>query len=161
VLFNHNVTKPRPLARGERLATLFGAVTPSGGTSLRDALASAASATRTYAIVITDGGDRNSELTEEEALRRIAGTKTVVAGIILGSSAPTLTRAAKATGGTLAQATPETLQRELRRLLVDINSRYTLAYQSHGNGAGWRKVAVESRGRGIEIGNPRKEYFAQ
>jgi hypothetical protein len=161
VLFNHNVNRPRAVARGERLARIFGDIPPNGGTSLRDALASASSRERTYAIVISDGGDRNSETSEEEALRRISGTKTVVSSIILGDSSPFLDRVAKTTGGSVVRASRNTLDEQLRRLILDINSRYTLAYQSHGNGGGWRKVAVASRGRDIEIVNPRKEYFAQ
>ncbi|MEA2571598.1 MAG: Ca-activated chloride channel [Acidobacteriota bacterium] len=161
VLFNHNVAKPRAVARGERLARIFGEVLPNGGTSLRDALASAASRERTYAIVISDGGDRNSESSEEESLRRISGTKTVVSSIILGDSSPFLDRVAKTTGGSVVRASRSTLDEQLRRLIVDINSRYTLAYQSHGNGEGWRKVSVIANGRNVEIINPRKEYFAQ
>jgi hypothetical protein len=161
VLFNHNVAKPRAVARGERLAQIFGEVLPNGGTSLRDALASAASRERTYAIVISDGGDRNSESSEEQSLRRISGTKTVVSSIILGDSSPFLERVAKTTGGSVVRASRHTLDDQLRRLILDINSRYTLAYQSHGNGDGWRKVAVAPNARDIEIVNPRKEYFAQ
>jgi hypothetical protein len=161
ILFNHNVAARRSIARGERLAKVFGNVTPSGGTSLRDALASAASRERTYAIVITDGGDRNSVATEEESLRRISGTKTVVSAIVLGRSGAFLDRAAKTTGGDVVTASRDTLDAALRRLLMDINSRYTLAYQSSGHRDGWRKVSVAAAARGIEILNPRKEYFAQ
>jgi hypothetical protein len=59
------------------------------------------------------------------------------------------------------RASRSTLDEQLRRLILDINSRYTLAYQSHGNGEGWRKVSVIANGRNVEIINPRKEYFAQ
>ena len=161
VLFNHNVAKPRPVMRGERLAQLFGDIPPNGGTSLRDALASAASRERTYAIVISDGGDRNSESSEEVSLRRISGSKTVVSSIILGDTSPFLDRVAKTTGGSVVRASRNTLDEQLRRLILDINSRYTLAYQSRGNGSGWRKVAVSESGRDVEVVNPRKEYFAQ
>jgi hypothetical protein len=65
ILFNHNVMQPRPVARGERVEQIFGGIPPSGGTSLRDAVSSVPSHERTYAIVITDGGDRNS-LTSQE-----------------------------------------------------------------------------------------------
>jgi hypothetical protein len=59
VAFNRHVAKARAITRGQQLSTRE--LTPSGGTSLRDALASAASRERTYAIVITDGGDRTSQ----------------------------------------------------------------------------------------------------
>jgi len=157
VLFNHNVTKSRPIRRGERIAS----VATSGGTSLRDALASIATRERTYAIVITDGGDRNSEISEPDALHRISNTKMIVDAIVLGSASNFLRDAARNTGGTLVTADAFTLQRALHALIVDINSRYTLDYQSHGNGAGWRAIVITPQRRGIEIVNARKGYYAR
>jgi Bacterial Ig domain len=153
VLFDHNVMPPRPLVRGER-------VQPSGGTSLRDAVISAPSHDRTYEIVITDGGDRNSITSEDEALRRISGNKLTLHAIVLGGGSRFLDRAAKNTGGMVAHASVSSLQRELHRMILDINSRYTVVYQSHGNPSGWRSIAVEPRRGGIEILNARKGYFA-
>ena len=151
VLFNHNVMK----------GPVTGPVTPSGGTSLRDAVSSIVTSDRTYAIVITDGGDRNSATSEEEALRRISNTKMIVDAIVLGDGSGFLDRAARNTGGTVARASASTLQRELHRMLADINSRYTLVYQSHGNGSGWRSIAIAPRRRGVEVLNARKGYFAE
>ena len=153
VLFNHTVMPPQTLDRRER-------VEPSGGTSLRDAVSSIPSHDRTYAIVMTDGGDRNSLTSEDEALRKISGTKLILDAIVLGSDSRFLDRAAKNTGGAVARASVSTLQRELHRMLLDINSRYTLTYQSHGNPDGWRAISIEPRRRGVEILNARKGYFA-
>ena len=160
VLFNHNVAKARPIARGD---TLAGAdLVPSGGTSLRDALASVASRERTYAIVITDGGDRNSVLTDEAALRKISGTKTVVNAIVLGDShARFLDRAAENTGGSVSSATKESVDAQLARVLADINSRYLVVYQSHGTKRGWRTIDVAAKSRGVDIVSARKGYFAE
>lgn len=152
VLFNHHVAKPRPVDEP-------GDVTPSGGTSLRDALASVASKQRTYAIAITDGGDRNSILADEEALRTISGTKTIVTAIVMGKShTPFLDRAAANTGGSVASATKESVARVLGDVLADINGRYLLVYQSHGTKRGWRTIDVRSR---YEIAGARKGYFAE
>ena len=161
VLFNHNVLPARAVQRGERVESIFGGIPPSGGTSLRDAVSSVASRDRTYAIVITDGGDRNSQTDEDEALRKISGTKIIVGAIVLGDSSRFLERAAKNTGGTIARASASTVQRELHRMILDINSRYTVAYQSHGNPLGWRSISVSALRRGIEILNARKGYFAE
>ena len=161
VLFNHNVSKARAIARGERLTRILGDVTPSGGTSLRDALASIASRERTYAIVITDGGDRNSATSEEQALRAISGTKSVVEAIVLGGRSDFLARAASNTGGSVRSATRETIRDALRAIVADINSRYTAVYQSQGTRAGWRAIEVSARRRGLEIGNTRKGYFSE
>ena len=152
VLFNHHVGKPQPIAASIES-------TPSGGTSLRDALASVASKQRTYAIVITDGGDRNSVLSDEAALRKISGTKTIVNAIVLGDShTKFLDRAAANTGGSVTSATKESVASELRNVLADINSRYLLVYQSQGTKRGWRTIEVSSR---YDIAGARKGYFAE
>ena len=151
VLFNHNVMK----------GPVTGTIAPSGGTSLRDAVSSIVSRERTYAIVITDGGDRNSMTSEEEALRRISNTKTIVDAIVLGNGSSFLEKAARNTGGTVAAVSASTLQRALHRMLVDINSRYTLVYQSHGNAGGWRTIRIDPRKRGVEVVNARKGYWAE
>src|SRR3954466_10353533 len=106
VLFNHNVTKARSIRRGESLPI----VPTSGGTSLRDALASIVTRERTYAIVITDGGDRNSAIPETAALQAISNTKMIVDAIVLGDTSSFLRDAAKNTGGTLVRADAATLQ---------------------------------------------------
>lgn len=157
VLFNHNVARAQPMTRGERLPSIL----PSGGTSLRDALASIVSRERTYAIVITDGGDRNSGMAEQDALRRISNTRMIVDAIVLGDLSPFLRDAARNTGGAIAAADASTLQHALHAMILDINSRYTLAYQSQGNASGWRTIAILPQRRGIDVVNARKGYYAQ
>jgi Bacterial Ig domain len=153
VFFNHQVAKPVAVVSAPSL-------TPSGGTSLRDALASVASKQRTYAIVVTDGGDRNSVLSDEEALRRISGTKTSVHALVLGDShARFLDRAAENTGGRVVRASAGSVGAELKRVLEDINSRYLLVYQSRGTKRGWRTIDVRSSR--VEIVSARKGYFAE
>jgi von Willebrand factor type A domain/Bacterial Ig domain len=162
VLFNHHVAKPRTIIRGDDLLALRDELVPSGGTSLRDALASTASAKRTYAIVITDGGDRNSELSEEEALRRISNTKTIVSAIVLGDShTKFLDRATQNTGGVVVRASRGSVQRELERVLADINSRYLLIYQSTAKQRGWRTIELKPKRSGVTIVSARKGYFAE
>jgi hypothetical protein len=156
VFFNHIVSKPQPIARGSR------DFVPSGGTSLRDAVASIASKERTYAVVITDGGDRNSALTEEQALRRISNTRTVVNAIVLGDSHTRfLDRAASNTGGGVTSASKDNVGRELSRILTDINSRYLVIYQSQGTQRGWRSIELKTRRNGVTIVSARKGYFAE
>lgn len=155
VTFNHHVAKARPVAS-------VGELTPSGGTSLRDAIASVASRQRTYAIAITDGGDRNSELSEEAALRRISTAKTTVHALVLGEThASLLDRAAKNTGGSVTRTSRDRLSRDLGAVMADINSRYLLVYQSSSSKSGWRTIEVKPRTRGVEIVSARKGYFAE
>lgn len=160
VVFNHNVAKARSIAPGRSIGARD--LVPSGGTSLRDALASVASTERTYAIVITDGGDRNSELSDEAALRKISGTKTIVNAIVMGDShARFLDRAAGNTGGSVVSATKSSVSSELAKLLQDINSRYLVIYQSKSTGRGWRSIEVKPRRDGVTVANARKGYFAE
>jgi uncharacterized protein YegL len=158
VLFNHHVAKPQPI-ESVRAMTLL----PSGGgTSLRDALASIDTKKRTYAFVITDGGDRNSQLSDEQALRKISNTRTVVHAIVLGDShAKFLDAAAKNTGGSVVSSSKTEVARSLDRILADVNSRYLVIYQSRGTKRGWRTLELTAKRRGIEIAASRKGYFAE
>lgn len=160
ILFNHNVAQVRAVQRGEKLAAVFGEITPSGGTSLRDALASIPARDRVYAIAVTDGGDRNSELSEEEALRKISGTRIIVDAVVLATRSRFLEKAARNTGGEVVEAGRGEIGRQLRGLILDINSRYLLVYQSHGTRRGWRSIEVKARRGGIAIVNARKGYFS-
>ena len=161
VLFNHNVARVRPIDAAEKMAQVFGDITPSGGTSLYDAVASIVSADRSYAIVLTDGGDRNSELSSDEALRRISNTHLVVYAIVLGERSGFLKTAANNTGGDFVSADRDTIDSALRDTLAEINSRYLLVYQSRGTNRGWRKIEITPRTRGLRVEKARKGYFAQ
>lgn len=160
VFFNHHVERPREIHRGQHLGN--GSATPSGGTSLRDAIASVSGKRRTYAIVITDGGDRNSALSDEEALRRISGTSTVVNAIVTGQShARFLDKAASNTGGSVVHARKEAIADALTSLFADINSRHLVVYQSNATEGGWRRIDVRARRRGVEVVAARKGYFSE
>ncbi len=161
LLFNHNVSKLRAFAANESLVASFGATVPSGGTSLRDAMATLPAFDRTYAIVLTDGGDRNSLTSEEDALRAISGTRVVVDALVLDSASRFLQKAASNTGGSILRADKNTVASQLRALIADINSRYVAVYQSTGGARGWRSVAVTSSRRGVEIVTARKGYYAR
>lgn len=160
ILFNHNVGKPRTIGSGSMATAALRDVVPSGGTSLRDAIASVPTSQRTYTIVITDGGDRNSQLSDEEALRKISGTKSIVAAVVFGPANRFLLRATSNTGGSLVSATRGSVAAKLRGIITDINSRYLLVYQSHGTKGGWRSIEVKPRTRGVEVLAARKGYFA-
>lgn len=158
-LFNHQVMRA---VRLDGTTALPHDLTSSGGTSLRDALASIDTQQRTYAIVITDGGDRTSALSEDEALRRISGTKTIVNALVFGRSHTRfLDRAATNTGGRVVAVTPASVSGRLRDILAGINSRYLIVYQSQGTARGWRSIDVKARRRGIGLGGARKGYFAE
>ena len=148
-LFNHNVA-----------AGPLDDVVPSGGTSLRDAVVAGLSKKRTYAIVITDGGDRNSILTEEEALRKVSGTSTIVAAVVLGRAGSFLRTVTSNTGGVLIDGSRATVANDVARIISDINGRYTVTYQSAATKPGWRTIEVAAR-RGVQVLAARKGYYAE
>jgi Mg-chelatase subunit ChlD len=161
VVFNHNVGRPRPIARGEKTQEIFHDITPSGGTSLRDAVSSIVSPDRTYAIVITDGGDRNSMISESDALQKISGTRVVLDALVFGERSSFLERAAANTGGEEIRVSEPRVESSLRHVIADINSRYTAVYQSHGTARGWRTIHITAARRGVSIVNARSGYFAE
>lgn len=158
-LFNHQISETKVIREGEPLDR---GIVPSGGTSLRDAVASARGRGRTVVIVISDGGDRNSALSIDAALERIATQELSLYALTLGSrDAEFLDRAATQTGGRVVRSSAGDLQHDLGAILDDINSRYTLVYQSSNSAPGWRRIEVGARKRGVSIVNSRRGYFSQ
>lgn len=154
--FNHRVG---PAASIEE----FDLSSASGGTAVRDALASIDAESRTVAIVISDGNDRNSFLSEEEALRTIATDRIAVHAVLLGRGNANgfLRRVAEATGGSMRTSSAAALAGDLQKLLDEIESRWVLSYQSSATGAGWRPIRIESAERGLRVLEARKGYFAR
>lgn len=160
IFFNHQVSAPRGLGAGD--APSRPAPSPSGGTSLRDALASFKPARRTVSIVISDGDDRNSFLGTGDALRRIGRSNVVVYALLLGegNASDFLERASRTSGGSSVRSTRERLARDLERIFSDLNSRYTAVYQSSATSPGWRSIEVRPRNHSTEIVSARSGYYA-
>ena len=163
VLFNHRVERPVKMARGSSVRARFRNVKTSGGTSIRDAVASVAGAGRTTTIVISDGTDRNSFTPAEDALRKVGRANSTVYAVSVGDSGPRsfLDRAASTTGGLHLQSTVSSLSTNLQKILREIESRYVVVYQSSATSRGWRTIEVASVRPGIRIVNARPGYFAE
>ncbi len=128
---------------------------------MRDALVSTVAQERTNTIVLTDGTDRNSEISDEAALRRISGTNSVFFALVFDRASRFLESAAQNTGGEITTVTAGTVRGAMRELLEDINSRYTLTYQSVGKKKGWRALRIASLRSGVRVLKARKGYFAE
>jgi len=163
VLFNHRVERAIRIERGTSVRTRFRSVPTSGGTSIRDAVASITRGGPTTTIVISDGTDRNSLIPAEEALRKIGRANSTVYAVSIGEDGPRtfLDRATGSTGGLHLRATSSSLGETLQRILREIESRYVLVYQSSAKSSGWRTIEVTSLRRGIRIVNARPGYFAE
>ncbi|HUP65779.1 MAG TPA: hypothetical protein VM557_10925 [Thermoanaerobaculia bacterium] len=156
LLFNHRVAASQGLEEAV-------AVEPSGGTALRDALASIRPDSRTIAIVISDGADRNSLVEPEEALTRVAVNHLSVHAIALGRGEGTafLREVSRRTGGSFRTSDAASLDRALAAVLDDIDGRWVIAYQSSSDRNGWREIEVKARSRRMKIENARTGYFAE
>ena len=161
IFFNHNFGQLEDLPRTARASALFHDVEPSGGTSLRDAVVSTVTEERTHTIVLTDGTDRNSEIADEAALRRISGTNSVLFALVFDRASRFLEAASEKTGGDITSVSAANVRDAMRDVLADINSRYTLTYQSSGTKKGWRSIKTSGARSGVKILKARKGYFAE
>jgi len=159
ILFNHRVETVELFTRSWRAEE----TTPSGGTSLRDAVAAAAGAGRGIIIVVSDGDDRNSTLDEQRALRLVSKANVTLYALTLGRGAGSrfLENAASKSGGTCISSDRSSLSRDLNRLMNEINGSYVAEYQSSASERGWRNVVAIARGRGISILTSRKGYYSE
>lgn len=156
ILFNHRIEPPVPLSEAVSAEA-------SGGTALRDALASIRPDERTIAIVLSDGGDRSSFLPRDEALARVGVSRLTVHAIALGRGDGTdfLREAARRTGGLFLRSGDGSLRRELGHLFDEIDARWTVSWQSTLDGRGWRTIDVAARERGLSVRSLRRGYFAE
>ena len=162
ITFNHRVAGRRDLRSNPR-ALDASALQPSGGTSLRDAMATIDEKGSTAVIVITDGADRNSVTSEESAMQRIGRSRTTVYGVALGDGdgSEFLRKAAAKTGGAFVKSSAGKLEASVLSIIEDINSRYLLAYQSSHTAPGWRSITVKPARAGISVKTGERGYFAE
>lgn len=162
IFFNHRVDAPRDL-RSRGTSAAFAGITPSGGTSLRDALASIASDRRAVAIVISDGADRNSLLDRESAMKQVTRHNLTVYSLLLGSGSAEsfLREAAEKSGGLFISASKEETSTALEQIFAEINSRYIAVYQSTNHDRGWRAIRITPNRRDVAVINARKGYHVR
>ena len=161
IFFNHNFGLLDDLLRTERASTRYATVDPSGGTSLRDAVVSTVTPERTHTIVLTDGTDRNSEISDEAALQRISGANSTFFALVFDRASRFLESASRNTGGEITTVSAATVRDAMQSLIADINGRYLLTYQSSGKKKGWRTIAITSARSGVKVLKARKGYFAE
>jgi hypothetical protein len=161
IFFNHNFGRLEDLPRTARAGALFAAIEPSGGTSLRDAVVSTVTAERTHTIVLTDGTDRNSEISDEAALQRISGANSIFFALVFDHASRFLEAASEKTGGDIKSVSSATVREAMRDLMADVNSRYTLTYQSSGKKKGWRAIRIAGARSAVKVLKARKGYFAE
>jgi uncharacterized protein YegL len=161
ILFNQRVERAVPLTAGRTTAAHLGELTPSGGTSLRDALVSIERQRRTHVVVITDGDDRNSAADPASTIRHIAGRDVTIHSIVFGSDSPFLRQLAERSGGIHRRSSAARLGEVMADLAADINGRVTAIYQSSNHGSGWRTIAVKPRRSGMSLLTVRKGYYSE
>ncbi|HEX6179230.1 MAG TPA: Ig-like domain-containing protein [Thermoanaerobaculia bacterium] len=160
IFFNHNFGQLEDLPRTASARSLYASIEPSGGTSLRDAVVSTVKQERTITIAVTDGSDRNSEVSNEDALRRVSGTNSLFFALVFDDASRFLEAAARNTGGEVTTVSTGSVRGAMRDLMQEINSRYLVVYQSSGRKKGWRAIKISGR-NGVNVVKARKGYFAE
>ncbi|MEM8960208.1 MAG: VWA domain-containing protein [Acidobacteriota bacterium] len=106
-------------------------------------------------VLLSDGEDENSRFEADHALdhARRAGVAVYAIGLDLprGPARRTLQRIANETGGRLFLVNdPAALAAVYAEIGEELRSKYLLAYQSTGEGDGFREIEVRVDGRGLE-----------
>lgn len=168
VTFDESVSiRSLPSVDHAALQTLIDRTTPSGrDTSLVDgAFAASALLTsdkmRGIVIVLSDGVDTSSWLTESEAVEAIKRFGVIVYAISTQKqdSSSFLSTITKATGGRLFEASDVGLVSSLRTILDELRSRYLISYiPSNVARVGWHSLRVRVNVKGALV-TARDGYF--
>jgi hypothetical protein len=159
LLFSHQVSPRRTITS----CSVDEEITASGGTSLRDALVSIDPSSRTIVIAISDGDDRTSFTSSEDALAHLSHANITLYALALGrgEGAEFLRRSAGITGGSFRRTSRRNVEKDLLATVAELDRRWTLTYQSNAETIGWRTIDVESRKRGLRVRSVRSGYHVQ
>jgi Ca-activated chloride channel family protein len=123
---------------------------------------------RKIIVILSDGADTSSLISEQEAIRTAQKNDVVIYGIGIRSRGFTsnfgkLKRFAKSTGGVFfnSKANLEQLKKAFDRINLEIKNQYLLSYVSTNkkrNGS-YRKIVVKAQNKSHKI-NHRKGYYS-
>ncbi len=157
-----------------RLDGALAKMRPGGNTSIYDAIYLASEdklkgeAGRKIIVVLSDGEDTASSISQKDAIRAAQKSDVQIYG--LGVRSPNyradfraLEKFCKETGGKFfsPRSSFESLKRTFDQIMADINHQYNLAYEPRNqdrNGE-YRKIEVKVRGRRLKL-DYRNGYFA-
>lgn len=137
------------------LRQLVAAPSPPGDTALYDAahvamLLGSSAPGRPIVILLSDGDDTASFLSEEAVVETAQRTGAVVSVVMTGGEGDVLQQLASITGGALVRE--NSLDRAGERfaeLLESFRNRYLLSFSPSGvDGAGWHELTVKVKGGG-------------
>jgi VWFA-related protein len=155
------------------VSALLGRVKTGGGTSLRDATWAAlerarAARGRVLLLLLTDGTDTSSWLTEEAVLSLARQSDCVVHVVYTGQeraaseppTSPFLSRLAAITGGRLWETgEAQDLELAVRRAVAEMRSRYVLRFERPADARpGWHRLEVKLKGAKGDL-LARRGYF--
>ena len=172
VAISSRVEVVSPLS-GDRQAALAAleAMRPWSTTALHDAIAESIrlvqpGSGRRALVLLSDGVDRYSELTDAQAVERARESDVMVYPIALGRQPSTLfPRLARLTGGrSFHVSDPKRLDGTLQMIARDLRYQYLLGYvpvrpPEPGAGADWRSIEVRLKDVALRV-RARDGYFA-
>jgi len=159
--FNHAVSRQQELTRDLGLVRrALVAATPSGATSLVDAMYAAIAMAepgdrRTLLIVFSDGIDTASWLQPDAVVRAAQRSETVVYAVSTSGAKqtpPMLQEVTAASGGKVLEVDSERLAAAFVQILNEFRQRYVLSYtHAQTPSPGWHRIEVRVKKRGASV----------
>jgi Ca-activated chloride channel homolog len=156
-----DVVAPLSTERSAQLAAVA-SVDAFGTTGLHDAIVRAIDITqaghgRRALVLLSDGDDRFSTATAEDAVKRARGADVMIYPISMGRSRPPLfVELAAVTGGRSAHIRDaKALQETMKSISAELRQQYLLGYVPtrpiSGSAGGWRSITVKVNRPGVRV----------
>jgi Ca-activated chloride channel homolog len=156
-----DVVAPLSTERSAQLAAVA-ALDAFGTTGLHDAIVRAIDITqaghgRRALVLLSDGDDRFSTATAEDAVKRARGADVMIYPISMGRSRPPLfVELAAVTGGRSAHIRDaKALQDTMKSISAELRQQYLLGYVPtrpiSGSAGGWRSITVKVNRPGVRV----------
>jgi Ca-activated chloride channel homolog len=156
-----DVVAPLSTERSAQLAAVA-ALNAFGTTGLHDAIVRAIDITqaghgRRALVLLSDGDDRFSTATAEDAVKRARGADVMIYPISMGRSRPPLfVELAAVTGGRSAHIRDaKALQETMKSISAELRQQYLLGYVPtrpiSGSAGGWRSITVKVNRPGVRV----------
>jgi Ca-activated chloride channel homolog len=156
-----DVVAPLSTERSAQLAAVA-ALDAFGTTGLHDAIVRAIDITqaghgRRALVLLSDGDDRFSTATAEDAVKRARGADVMIYPISMGRSRPPLfVELAAVTGGRSAHIRDaKALQETMKSISAELRQQYLLGYVPtrpiSGSAGGWRSITVKVNRPGVRV----------
>lgn len=115
-------------------------------------------------VILSDGSDRYSDATAEDALRAVRAAEVLVYPVVVGPTAPAaFSELARLSGGRAFHVEARKLSTIFRDIAHELRHQYLLGYiprKGISGGGEWRRIEVEVKRTGVHV-RAREGYVAR